>query len=549
MPNTVLRWLKKHKNISFVSRLAVVLSLGFTVSLGANSDPDKIKKNKVVKLAVQQTERGQKGEWSTAFTNEVIAVHTSVLPNGKVLTWGNTGLNGNYNQTAARIWDPVSGGLQTVNYLDGNIFCSGHSFLPDGRLLAAGGIANGAFAVGINEAALFDYNTNQWSQLPANMNNARWYPTNLTLGNGNTLVWAGTISATQLNSVPQILEKQSDGSFSWRSLRIVNPEITNFYYSWTHLLSSGKVFVIVGYSGKSYVLSVGEKFRFPRDFLYGFPAHPTDPDFDGKLTDPRDSGSSVVYGKDQILVMGGHDFPKYTAEIINMGAASPKWERVGRLKTGRVHFNATLLPDGKVFVNGGNTGPGFNNNCPEYFVKESEMWDPAAPGDPDTEGAWKQLASATQPRLYHSSAVLLPDGRVLTGGTTSEPKQVSKCPQIQDNYIMEIFSPPYLFNTDGTEATRPEITTAPAQASYGQTIGFTVSGAGSGSKVNLIRLPSVTHSFNQNQGFSKLQPTISGQNFSITIPANRNELPPGHYMMFVLNTAGVPSKAKIIQVL
>ncbi len=580
MLNVVIGYVAKQRSISFVSLLVVVmLLLGFTSPLGAAPKLDKIKKNKIkvkknklVKSVVQldetqlqpclpNTERGRKGQWCEAYNNPVVAIHMSVLPDGRVISWGSGGLNGDSNKTAVAVWTPGNPVSQRFDYLNGNLFCSGHSFLPDGRLLVSGGIDNGAYAVGIKTAAIFDYTTNQWNQLPVDMNAGRWYPTSLTLGNGNTLVWAGTIGAGAPNNTPQILEKQFDGTFAWHSLSINNPEGYDNIYSWLHLLSSGKVFVAHGGVKKSYLVSLGD--RFQRPSMYEYPIIKPYTTEDWTLTDPHDSGSSVVIDKDEILVVGGGSLPKQTAEYINMNDPNPKWTRVGRLGTGRRQMDTTLLPDGKVLVTGGNKGDGYNNTCSQNFVKVAEMWNPSARGvDSDvntpSDSVWTQLASATQPRIYHSSAVLLPDGRVLTGGTTREPNPQglvsfpggAPCQnETLDVRKMEVFSPPYLFNLDGTDAARPQISNAPSQVSYGQTIQFTVTGAGMNSKVNLIRLPSVTHSFNQNQGFNKLTPTVNGQNFSVTIPANRNECPPGHYMMFVINSDGVPSVAKIIQVL
>lgn len=573
MLNPVTERVAKQRNISFVSLLVLVLLLGYTVPLGAAPKLDKIKKNKIKvkknklnKSALQvdetepsppppclpNTERGRKGQWCESYdisNSQVVPVHMSVLPNGKVIYWGGNLGGVSNNQTRYQIWDPAvqtpstTPTPPTTYLLDskfGNIYCSGHSFLPDGHLLVTGGNAlpsdNGTTNFkGIDNAALFDFASGQWTQV-FGMNDRRWYPTNLTLGNGNTLVWSGVTETPYVNRTPQILEKQFNGNFSWQSLKSLSRDKYDIHYSWTHLLSSGKVFIAVGYESKSYFLSVGDRFRYLRDYMHDGPA----------LNYPHDAGASVVFDRDKILIVGGADFPKRDAEFLDLTGATPIMTKVGLLEIGRRHLNATLLPDGKVLATGGNKGYGFNNNCVEHFVKTAEMW---GPDEPDK---WKQLASATQPRLYHSTAVLLPDGRVLSGGTSKysdEQTEASPCPLHTDNYKMEIFSPPYLFNLDGTDAVRPQISNAPSQVAYGQTIQFTVTDAGMGSKVNLIRLPSVTHSFNQNQGVNKLTPTINGQNFSVTIPANRNECPPGHYMMFVINIAGVPSKAKIIQVL
>lgn len=576
MFNTLPLRVTRRKIIPSVLLFALVLSLGFTISLKAAPETDKKGKNKTGKSARRGNDRGQLGEWNTvsSFTSPVVASHVTVLPDGRVLAWGPNlgGSNNPANQTIVQIWNPnaqcppqtSTDCLKTVTLSSAyeNLYCSGHSFLPDGNLLITGGTAapgNGhpSNALGIKKAALFNYTNDTWTQLP-DMNDRRWYPTNLTLPNGSVLAWGGQTVNSVINPVSQVFEKQADGTYTWRTLNVTHPEMDFQYYTWINMVSSGKALATVGISAKSYLLTVGDSFRYPKDYLYKYPLHATDPDYDGQLNDPHQGGSQIVFDKDQFLVIGGSwNLPKYTVETLNVGSSTPQWQKVGRLNTERRHHNSTILADGRVLVTGGNKGNGFNNTCSQHAVKEAEVWDPADPGTADETGKWKVLAAATQARIYHSAAVLLPDGRVFTGGTTAfqadgtdtYPLGMSCSSGVSDNYTIEIFSPPYLFNSDGTEATRPQISNAPSQASYGQTIQFTVSDAGSGSKVNLVRLPSVTHSFNQNQGFSKLTPTISGQSFSVTIPSNRNELVPGHYMMFVINSSGVPSKAKIIQVL
>jgi hypothetical protein len=145
--------------------------------------------------------------------------------------------------------------------------------------------------------------------------------------------------------------------------------------------------------------------------------------------------------------------------------------------------------------------------------------------------------------------VLLPDARVLVGGTT-ETAATLNCRAQPNVYQTEIFSPPYLFNADGSVAGRPLITSAPTEASYGQNYYIGVSGKASSSisKITLVRLSSTTHSLNQNQRFNNLSFTNTLGGFNITIPGNSNACPPGHYMLFVINNLGVPSEAKIVHV-
>ena len=151
----------------------------------------------------------------------------------------------------------------------------------------------------------------------------------------------------------------------------------------------------------------------------------------------RDYGSAVMYAPGKVLVMGGDSPPKNTAEVIDLNAASPSWRAVDSMQFGRRHHNATLLPDGKVLVTGGTAAPGFND--PSGHVDAAELWDPA------TED-WTTLASSSGiPRVYHSAALLLPDGRVLSTGGNGFPQT-------------EIYSPPYLF-----KGPRPTITSAPLQ--------------------------------------------------------------------------------------
>jgi hypothetical protein len=187
----------------------------------------------------------------------------------------------------------------------------------------------------------------------------------------------------------------------------------------------------------------------------------------------------------------------------------------------RRQLNLTILADGKLLASGGSGGFGFDNqNSP---VCPTEMWDPAT-------GKWTTMDSITVYRGYHSTALLLPDGRVLSAGGE------------QTGASAEIYSPPYLF-----KGARPTITSAPSSVKYGQVFLVTTPDAANISQVTWIRLSSVTHSFNQNQRLNHLQFTQATGGLNITAPANGNIAPPGYYMLFLVNSNGVPSVASIIQ--
>jgi PKD repeat protein len=228
-----------------------------------------------------------------------------------------------------------------------------------------------------------------------------------------------------------------------------------------------------------------------------------------------------MYDVGKILVVGGGDPPMATAEVIDLNAASPAWRFVAPMAVPRRQLNSTILADGKVLITGGSSGSGFDNASAPVFL--TEMWDPV------TEN-FTPMASITQYRGYHSTALLLPDGRVLSaGGDVS-------------GATAEIFSPPYLFN-----GARPTISSSPSLISYGQTFSVTTPDAANIANVNLIRLGSVTHGFNQDQRINHLSFTIGSGTLNVTAPATGNLAPPGPYMLFILNGNGVPSVAQIIQ--
>src|SRR5438874_5230922 len=144
--------------------------------------------------------------------------------------------------------------------------------------------------------------------------------------------------------------------------------------------------------------------------------------------DTRNWGSSVMYDEGKVLLMGGSPCAPYkftpnvdhscttsptaTAEIIDLNNPNPAWIYTGSMVTGgRKLHTATLLADGTVLVTGGSRGSEDPNTKPTNPAYESELWDPAT-------GTWTTVASIATIRTYHSVALLLPDGRVLSAGGT-----------------------------------------------------------------------------------------------------------------------------------
>ena len=241
---------------------------------------------------------------------------------------------------------------------------------------------------------------------------------------------------------------------------------------------------------------------------------------------PIDGMSAVQYRPGKILKSGTWSDPEFAgravtdrAAKIDMTAASPSWQEASPMHYARSYHTLTVLPDGKVLATGGQRG---TDGVDETTgVLPAEMWDP----DTDT---WKVMASSRRPRLYHSSAILLPDARVLLagGGAFGTAKNENSG---------EIYSPPYLF-----KGARPTVTGAPKELHYGQSFSVDTPDAAQISKVSLVRMGSVTHNLDMDQRFMELGKTVSGDGLTIDGPPNANTAPPGYYMVFLVNSNGVP---------
>jgi hypothetical protein len=239
----------------------------------------------------------------------------------------------------------------------------------------------------------------------------------------------------------------------------------------------------------------------------------------------RDYGAAVMYEPGKVLYAGGGRTTN-TAEIINLKQSPAVWQWTGSMAYARRHLNATILPTGQVLVTGGTGGTTHNDESKAVFA--AEMWNPAT-------GSWTLLSSGSVIRGYHSTAVLLPDGRVLVTGSGDSESATNQ-------RTAELFSPPYLF-----KGARPVISTAPSSLGYGQSFSLGTAQASDIRKVTLVRLGSTTHAFNTNQRYNRLSFTITTGGLAVKTPGNRNLAPPGHYMLFILNGKSVPSVGKIIR--
>ncbi|WP_295625105.1 Ig-like domain-containing protein [uncultured Nitrosomonas sp.] len=438
------------------------------------------------------------GEWEQILPGlPFFPVHTNLLPTGKIMVWPGNGVSGNDPRT----WDPEDHSVVALSKPGYDLFCVGHTFLADGTLFVAGGHVSNF--VGLSRTSTYNYLTDTWSSFP-DMNAGRWYPTTTALANGDVLTISGDIDTiVGVNPLPQVFQVSTG---TWRDLTSAQLQVDD--YPRMFLSPNGKLFNAGPSATTRYLDTSGTgawSFVATRGSGYS------------------DYGSAVMYAPGKILVMGGgQQPPKKTAEVIDLNEASPTWRVVGSMQYGRRHLNATLLPDGTVLVTGGTSSPGFNDTT--GHVDAAELWDPV------TE-QWTTLASSAGiPRGYHSTALLLPDGRIFSTGGDFQPE-------------IEIYSPPYLF-----KGARPTITSAPSSITYGDSFSVDTPDAATISKVTMLKIASVTHAFNQSQVISDLSFSQTAGGLSITAPPNPNVASPGYYMLFILNGSGVPSVAKFVNI-
>jgi hypothetical protein len=471
------------------------------------------------------------GRWSPAVTMPVTGIHTTVLPSGKVLTWsryvdpndmGSTTEGVPTGGVGQYVWDPRDGSMVATPNAPSDAFCSGHTLLADGRVFVNGGHVTSY--VGTKATQIFDPlaggGAGAWTTSPAwDMTNGRWYPTTITLATGDVLTLSGdATSQTDVNKVPQVW---MTASAQWRDLANLSNACMNGgtapclpLYPWLHSAPNGRVFVSGPGQVTGYIDPTGSG-------AWTFVAN-TNQGYRGDY-----EGTSVEYQDGQVLIAGGYPSTA-TAEVIDLNAATPQWTSVAPMTWPRHKLTSTILADGTVFISGGLSG---GQSTDTTAVFGSEIWDPAT-------RAFTPVDHMQTPRLYHATAVLLPDGRVLSmGGGLGAGYPTHK--------NLEVYSPPYLFRGD-----RPTITAAPAAVAYGATFAVTTPNTARIQRVNLVRLSSDTHSFNSNQRFVPLAFTAraAGDGLDVTAPASALTAPPGHYMLFLVNDQGVPSVASIVPI-
>jgi hypothetical protein len=238
----------------------------------------------------------------------------------------------------------------------------------------------------------------------------------------------------------------------------------------------------------------------------------------------------------RVMILGGANPATNTAEVIDLSVSSPLWQYTATpMSQPRIEMNAVLLPSGKVLALGGS----YNDEDATTASLNADLFDPALLFDSTGKGRSSAGANAF-PRLYHSNALLLPDATVAVVG--GNPQRGNYEPHI------EIYSPAYLFKTNGSPATRPTISSVMQVIGYGSSFQVATPDAGNIASVVLVRAGSVTHASDMDQRLVGLSFTQGSGALTVTGPPNSNIAPPGYYLLFILNNAGVPSVATFVHV-
>jgi hypothetical protein len=489
------------------------------------------------------------GEWEVkTFRSKVLAVHTALLKTGEVLFFAGSGSSETrfnsslFGDIAAgvpisAVWSPPDDTFTHPPTLMAgtrpyDLFCGGDSTLADGRLISGGGTQTYPFK-GRKEAAVFDPDQGNWAFVQP-MLHARWYPTLITLGNGEVLAVTGLDEDFE-DSPKFVVEIYDPDTDEWRDMDF-GPGFGGLpLYAHIFLMADGRIFFSGGRMDDD--LNVQPCLITIRG--NPLPAVEEIPD----LLDPelRNQSASVLLppAQDQrILICGGGPEGKENmthatdrVSIVDLKAAQPAYQAAEPMGLGRMHLNAVLLPDHTVFVSGGS----LKQESEPLARLQAELYDPAS----DT---WHLMATAAVPRLYHSTAVLLPSGQVVAAGGNPEggTQAVFEPPDKNEEMRIEVFSPPYLF-----KGNRPLIDQAPAVCSYGEEITIETPQATEIKWLSLIAPGVTTHSFDSSQRLIDLD-IISQAAGTIraVAPSNSNVAPPGWYMLFIIDRDGIPSEAK-----
>jgi hypothetical protein len=569
-------------------------------------------------IPVGSASSSTQGLWSPKVAWPTLAIHAALMPDKSVITWGwrrqfnldhgDDPVHYQICKTWTDAWDStqalqsghssnwygagVSGnGLKypttCPNPTNTDMFGAGHAHTPDGNLFVAGGTGVGPTITantgnpwdgvyyGVANTNSFNSTTHLWQPGPR-MAKPRWYPTVTTLSDGKMLVSGGSDDVYGSFGLPDFA--RADGNVDLHERlegeglqRLTGARLRVPYYPWMIVTPKDGLVLEAGPQAQMRYLDAngagiwkdGNFNRVDNAFRsYGSvvpiidlrSSEPNEwtakglafggggePDLSRNRANPdcayrKASAATWTFNPGKTCVLAST-----SASEINLLDGSSTAQTA--LKRGRRNVNGVALANGQILAVGGNDY--WNNRGAQHFTPE--LWNPKT-------GVWTDMSAQKGIRNYHSTALLLPDGSVLSAGgyfdrnfeydPNDNPDGEAPARNSKD---AEVFYPPYLFNPDGQPASRPWIQAAPKTAKYAQAFLIGTPDADKITQINLIKLGATTHSFDADQRLIKLAFTRGSERLSIQAPPSGMFAPPGHYMLFILNDSGVPSVARIIK--
>jgi hypothetical protein len=490
------------------------------------------------------------GQWATLpQLMPINPIHAALLPSGQIFITTGSGNcppsqkgcpagppYGPSNGSGALLYDPNASGNKFTQFsVSWDMFCNNMSVLPDGRVLIAGGTALYDPFYGASNASIFQPWTNSFINLPP-MAQGRWYPTTTILGDGRVMVFSGLSGPDGTGNggyTTNLVEIFDPDALTWTTVNC-DPSSNCFLaaaagstaavplYPRQHLLPDGTVL----YSGPNQATLNFNPTNGAWSLLgfanYGWRGYGT------SVLLPLTPVNNYV---PKVIIMGGDNPGTATTEIGGFGPAynpNQTWSWGPNMSEPRVEMNAVILPTGKVLALGGST---YDEDATSASLN-ADLYDPAT-------NTFSSAGANVYPRLYHSVALLLPDATVwLAGGNPSRGTYEQH---------MEIYKPAYLFNQNGSLATRPSISNGLNPVTWGQKFTVNTTSAASITSVVLMRNGAVTHGFNTDQRLVGMSFTKGSGQLTVTAPPNGNIVPKGYYMLFIVNSSGVPSVSRSIK--
>ncbi|WP_439541535.1 galactose oxidase-like domain-containing protein, partial [Hyphomicrobium sp.] len=458
-------------------------------------------------------------DWSNVFSWPLIAIHSILTPDGKVLTFGSNQSGQQGAQLYYDVFDPVTNTHNTLTHTTAtDLFCCAAVIVPGtGEILLVGGDARplGSTNAGVPDVNIYRYQDTSIQASPTGpMDFARWYGTAISLPTGQVFAIGGSDETYKYNGYSEIYTP----GLGWRTLTgaYIDEYETSSNYPRTWVAFDGQIITFkpgdptvyaIDPTGSGSVHAVAE---LPFTTAWWQPA--------------------VMFDVDRVLILANDGF----AWIMDISGSTPTFQRTDAVGLDRIWSNLTVLPDGRVLLTGGSSVDASSNNTLTNPNYTAAIW------DPDT-GDWTIGDSATVPRLYHSTTLLLPDGTVLSlGGGAPGPVT---------NLNGERYTPDYLFDASGNPAVRPVISGAPGELHAGDTFTITVTGPDSIDTLALLAFGATTHSFDMSARRIELHfTTLADGTLSVELPDNANVLTPGYWMLFAIDDDGTPSVASTVHI-